>query len=226
MISSSPTAHCQVCGTLCRLEKLQTFSYFYCPKCKDETSVDLGLTLNPKGAKYPYAIKADNDILLDKPGIYRIVYTDGSCEFFERKGSPDIPPTRLDGSKIRAATRLTESDMPSRKPLQSLSTTSEGEEAQRQGLRALSDAQDSAAGNKKNDIGIWQNAYRDYLCIRDDFAACWRRKNTGVWKDPADDVIRLPNGCYVSSSFGETLRLVAEGFFGVEHGEVPPNDTL
>lgn len=213
MLPARPEARCQVCGTVCRFEKYTLFAYFYCPQCKDEKDVNLSTVFELKGVKYPYAPKADNDIYLREPGLYRVVYTDGSYEFYERKGGSDTVPVRLSGDRVRTAARVAESDMPSRKPLQSLSVTSEGEEAQRQGLRALSDAQDSNAGTGTDKIVVYDSQdYRDYLCAR---------------VSPASPLIYfLPNGSYVPVYNEDQMRQLAKGIVFLEYGQVPPEDTL
>ena len=119
-----PKAVCLVCCSEARVIKHQTFSYWYCDSCKDEKEVCIKVTHYPKGLKYDYLPKESNDIVLNIAGVYCISYVDNSIEHVEIfDGSPAIT---LYGGYVQNTYRITDSDMPPRKPLQRSHKPSEG----------------------------------------------------------------------------------------------------
>lgn len=151
-----PVATCRKCNTTCEYRKFLTFCHWWCPKCKDEPeNVALATTGCPRAEKYGYH-QESGDYLLNDAGIWKLVYTDGSVEFYERR--PGASKSVLDGSRLRSATRLTDSDLPGRKPVQSLAEASAGGQAQGQGVRPVSTQANSGKGCVPKDIAT----YLDY----------------------------------------------------------------
>jgi len=146
MSKSFPEATCSLCGSVARIVKHQTFSYFFCGKCKDETPVRLSTQSMPKGRVSEYELVLDTDIIIDKPGIYKLYYEDGSFEWYEHGTQTRRLVIRR--TTVRSADRLADSDMPSRKPLLSVSTSSEGAQPQGQSLRSVSDAPNCIVGSE------------------------------------------------------------------------------
>jgi hypothetical protein len=131
-----PPANCRICGTDAKLIKYASFSYFYCSRCKDECDVFLKTDSSPRALKGQYVIHQDNDVVLSKPGVYRLEYTDGSTEWFEYKDR--FGEIRLNGELLRSSTRLTDRDLPSRKPVSLAKGPDEGEATKGNGVGAVS----------------------------------------------------------------------------------------
>jgi hypothetical protein len=130
-----PPANCRICGTDAKLIKYASFSYFYCSRCKDECDVFLKTDSSPRALKGQYVIHQDNDVVLSKPGVYRLEYTDGSTEWFEYKDR--FGEIRLNGELLRSSTRLTDRDLPSRKPVSLAKGPDEGEATKGNGLGTI-----------------------------------------------------------------------------------------
>jgi hypothetical protein len=131
-------------NTPLELKRYVTFCYWWCSACKDEPQgVRLHTVRWARGEKGEHSYKADNDVHLSGTGVWKLTYTDGSVEWYER--GAEQRTTIISGDSIRSATRIADGDLPSRKPLQLSSTTCAGEGASegRHGVRAVSDTQDS-----------------------------------------------------------------------------------
>lgn len=143
-MADRPKATCRKHNQVVELKQFNTFCYWWCAACKDEPeSVSLDVVHWSRAQRHyeAYEIKDPTDIVLSGSGIWKLTYRDGSSEFYEKHpGSPNLTLRR---EQVQSATRLADSDLPSRKPLQSLSISREGEIEKRQGLRAVPDAKDS-----------------------------------------------------------------------------------
>lgn len=143
-MADRPKATCRKHNQVVELKKFNTFCYWWCSDCKDEPeAVFLDVVHWSRAERHygSYEIKDPTDIVLSGSGIWKLTYRDGSSEFYEKHpGSPNLTLRR---EQVQSAIRLADSDLPSRKPLQSLSSASAGTQQERQGLRAVSDAQDS-----------------------------------------------------------------------------------
>lgn len=197
-----PEANCQICGTLARVIKHITFSYWFCDKCKDECGVFLKVISSSKYEKAHYHVKQDNDIVISKPGIYRLTYLDGTHEFYDHRFKPG--DVRLDGASIRSATRLDDSDVPSRKQLQSLSETCKGTEPKGQSVRTLSDAQDCLPGIKKDQRSfgeIQESLYKAFIDktnkeIQKRIGFDFSGTTTGRFKSESEAIQQIPKSCH------------------------------
>lgn len=247
-----PLAQCSKCYTACEYRGFTTFSYWWCPKCADEpSSVKLATIRHPKGEKYGYA-KGDNDIVLSNSGVYKLVYLDGAIEWYERSaGCNDIV---LDGSRIRSATRLTSSDLPSGKPVQSLSVACAGALPQEggHGARAVSNATNSVPRSTPAHIKRALNAdvsagiftAWSYDPIKDTYKIEWTPGggSAGVSTEhsaaemdqyatthPANylhgnSVGTGGTGSTISSNTSGKVPFLATGNTGIQWGKVPPPD--
>jgi hypothetical protein len=198
-----PEGNCNICGAACRVIKHVTFSYWYCDGCKDEPQqVWLKTNPYPKGAKDGYVLKNDNDIVISEPGVYRIDYPNGGCEFYEHKdGHKEL---RFYREIVRATARIADSDMPSRVRLQCVAKTSEGAAPKRPGLRAISTPGDSVQGGQGEageQIVIDWDAYN--------YSTVGRSHCRTVYAD-----------------IEGTLRYLDDGSEFIQHGKVPPTDEL
>jgi hypothetical protein len=203
-------ANCRKCYTLTRLEKWLTFSYWYCPTCKDEVDVNLSTISSPKGELYGYGgIQSDSEIQLADEGVYLIEYFDGTYEYFKREGSETRRPTRLNGEMVRSTTRLTWRDVPDRKPVQSLSETYQGAESQGQSVRLDADEKNSVSGHSAG----WSHIVID--SSQDDFDPFSAAINDG-----SSSISRVPD------NFEEALQDLGYDSKCVQHGKMPPPDCL
>lgn len=199
-----PEANCSTCGGLCRVIKQVTFSFWYCDKCKDEPrQVWLKAVTRPTEARSEYHHKSDNDIVIDKPGVYRITYTNGESEHYEHR--TNASPIRIDRERVQASERYSDSDMPSRVKVQCLTEASKGEERDAS-LRAISNTEDSVQGSSGSpeDSLLDRLIIRDYLTLIDRSPGCW--------------------DLYVDNE--GTLRDMDTGLKWLQYGEVPPDDEL
>ncbi len=213
-------AYCKTCLTYARIQRFTTFSYWYCDKCKDEVEVNLKVVHTPKGELFTYAPVKENEIHLTKYGVYLIEYIDGSYEYYYNASAKYGKHTRLDGSIIRATTRLTEPDLPSRKPVQSVPTPGEGTESSRLCVRNVSDAPNSVYGSASNRIKRWTD-------IQPTIGS-----DINVAQDSSQDDFNVWSGTSsgaqlgVPSSFEEALQDLGYDSKCVQHGQVPPPDEL
>lgn len=195
-----PRAVCKKHNAEVELKKFHTFCYWWCPLCKDEPEdVRLDVVHWSRAEKHygTWAIKDPTDIVIHDAGIWKLTYTDGSSEFYEKQ--PNSSELALYRDKVQSAVRLADSDLPSRKPVQSLSISREGEIQKRQGIRALSNEADSTSGDK---------AFYDAL---DHIVP------------PADNI---GAGSQLSNYSKSPLQVVEEYHFGIQHGKMPPDDEL
>lgn len=83
-----PDASCLKCSELCKIIKYNTFSYWWCDKCKDEADVILrDIVWQPKGALWAGSLSREDDLIIDKPGYYEIDYRNGNKEWYHHRKS-------------------------------------------------------------------------------------------------------------------------------------------
>jgi hypothetical protein len=197
-----PVGTCGLCGSYCKVVKMLTFSYWYCAKCKDEPNqVYLQTNRNPKGAKEKYALEADTDIVIAKPGVYRLDYIDGSRDFYEqREGDKEL---RLYREYVQASSRIADCDMPSRVRLQTTQGANQGTGTQGNGLGTVP----AAKACCKRSAGISNGAVRLYasgdikqalknLCGRDLNSITYQydfSTETVYWQDDSGTLWEVPN---------------------------------